>query len=261
MPLDPAPLLFWLKKFAAQLALPPLAPLLLILLGLLLLGRMRRTGLALAWGGLLAAFLLSAPFSVAWMLRDLEQVAPLTVREARTAQAIVILGGGKRTHAPEYGLETGGETVNRLTLERLRLGARLARETGLPVLVTGGLAGDGWAEAELMRNALERDFGIRPRWVESASQDTRQNAAFAAIHLHAAGVRRIVLVTHAVHVPRAQAEFEAQGLEVLPAPTGWFSGPPEPGEWPDLLPTANSAYAGWIAAHEWLGRMAYRLTR
>lgn len=261
MPFDPSPLLFWLKKFAAVMALPPLAPMLLIGLGLLLLKRHRRTGLSLAWGGLLCAFVLSAPFTVGLMLRGLEDVPPLTLQEARRADAIVILGGGKRTHAPEFGSETGGETVNRLTLERLRYGARLARDTGLPILVTGGLAHDGWSEAELMRSALERDFGIPPRWVEHASRDTRQNAEFAAVHLQAAKVRRIVLVTHAVHMARAQAEFERHGLDVVPAPTGWLSGPPDPNEWPDLVPNANAAYAGWLAAHEWLGGLAYRLSR
>ena len=39
------------------------------------------------------------------------------------ADAIVILSGGLRDYAPEY----GGSTVNRITLERVRYGARLAR--------------------------------------------------------------------------------------------------------------------------------------
>jgi hypothetical protein len=35
-------------------------------------------------------------------------------------------------------LEYGGDTLGRLTLERVRYGARVAKKTGLPVLVAGG---------------------------------------------------------------------------------------------------------------------------
>jgi len=257
MPFDPATALFWLKKIASLLTLPPLAPLLVIGLGLFLAHRHRRTGLTLAWSGLALALALSSPYPVTLLLRPLENTPPVTLAAVSSAEAIVILGGGKRTHAPEY----GGEAVNRLTLERLRFGARLARESGLPVLVTGGLARDGAPEAELMRTTLETDFGVNPRWIERASRDTRENAQLSAIHLKAAGIERIVLVTHAVHMPRAQAEFEAQGLQVVPAPTAWLGGNPESEELPSLLPTANAAYAGWLAVHEWLGRAAYRFTR
>lgn len=254
MAFDTAIALFWLKKILAPIALPPLAPLLIMTLGLILLRRHRRTGLTLSWTGLALAFLLSTPASVGWMARALETAAPVTLERARTAQAIVILGGGKRDHAPEY----GGETVNRLTLERLRYGARLARDTGLPILVSGGSARSGMAEADLMQATLEIDFRMPVRWIESASRDTRENAQFSAVHLRTAGIRRILLVTHAIHMERARAEFEAQGLEVVPAPTAWLGGPRSEDRLRDLIPTAAAAFAGWLAAHEWLGQIAYR---
>ena len=258
MALDPALVLFWLKKFVAIMVLPPLGPLLLIGLGLLLATRRRRTGLAIAWAGLVLALLLATPASVGWLLRDLEATPPidLAAGAARQAQAIVILGGGKRRNAPEY----GGETINRLSLERVRYGARLARETGLPLLVTGGAPTGQVPEAELMQAAIEIDFGIPVRWVETASRDTRQNAQFSAVPLKAAGVQRILLVTHAAHMPRARAEFEAQGLEVTAAPTAWLGGLDANDQVLSALPGATSAYAGWYATHEWLGRIAHRLT-
>lgn len=253
-------LLFWLKKGAALLLLPPLLPLLTIVFGLLLVRGHRRAGLALAWGGVALNLALVHPLSVGWLLHGLEAEHALDPARAREAQAIVILGAGKRSFAPEY----GGETINRLALERLRYGARLARETGLPVLVAGGAPSGEVPEASLMQAALQQDFGISPRWVERASRDTRQNAAFAAVPLHAAGVRRILLVTHAAHMPRAQAEFEAQGLQVIPAPTGWLGGGENSesgGHLSHFLPSQNSAYAGWFALHERLGLAAYRLSR
>ena len=56
----------------------------------------------------------------------------------KSAQAIVVLGGGLYFDTPEY----GGDTVGGSTLERLRYAATIARKTNLPVLVTGGA---GWA--------------------------------------------------------------------------------------------------------------------
>ena len=90
MPLDPDLLLFWAKKAAALLVLPPLGPLLLIMLGLLRRGRGRR----LAWLGLASAWFFSAPATVGWMLDALERTPSPTMDQLSGAQAIVILAGG-----------------------------------------------------------------------------------------------------------------------------------------------------------------------
>lgn len=257
MPFDPALLLFWLKKIVALAVLPPLMPLLLIAAGLLLLRRGRHAGLGLAWLGVVVQLLLAFPPTVGLLLSPLETHPVLRPSAARDAQAIVILGAGKRDYAPEY----GGETVNRLALERLRYGARLARETRLPVLVSGGAPTGEVPEAILMQQSLIEDFGIRPRWIEGESRDTRDNARLSAVQLKAAGVRRILLVTHAAHMQRALAEFEAQGLAVVAAPTAWLGSHESTDRTIALMPSQNTAYAGWYAAHEWLGLIAYRLSR
>lgn len=250
-------LLFWAKKIVALTILPPVGPLLLILAGLLTLSRRPRLGKSLAWGGALISLLLATPFTVGLLLQPLESTPPLNLEAARSARAIVILAGGQRRHAPEF----GGATVNRLSLERVRYGARLARRTGLPILVTGGAPTGEIPEALLMKDALERDFGLKVAWTESASRDTRDNAHHSAAILKDAGISRIVLVTHAAHMPRAVAEFRAAGLEVIPAPTAWLGGPGGNEEVLDFVPGATAAYAGWFAVHEWLGRAAYWITR
>ena len=258
MDFDPLLILFWLKKLVSVLVLPPLLPFMLILVGLLLAGRRPGLGKVLAWGGLMTGLLLITPASVGWLLEPLEPRRPLAQSTIADAQAIVILGGGRINDAPEY----GGDTVNRYTLERLRYGARLARQSGLPVLLSGGAPSGDIPEASLMKATLEEDFGVKPRWLEVESLDTRQNARYSAAQLQAAGIKRIILVTHAAHMRRAQSEFEARGLVVIAAPTAWQG--PRPGDsdevWP-ALPSAHSAYAGWYALHEWLGLLAYRLTR
>jgi uncharacterized SAM-binding protein YcdF (DUF218 family) len=117
-------------------------------------------------------------------------------------------------------VEYGGDTLGRLTLERVRYGARVARQIHLPVLVSGGSpSGDTDPEAELMRDALEREFDVRVRWVEPRSRNTRENAARSATILRSEGIRRVVLVAHGFDMRRALAEFAAQGIETVAAPT------------------------------------------
>lgn len=259
MPLDLPTLLFWLKKTAAVFALPPLMPLLPIIAGLLLIGARPRIGKALAWGGLALNLALITPASVSWLVEQVEYRPPLDETAAARAQAIVVLGAGRRRHAPEF----GGETINRLALERLRYAALLARKTGLPLLLSGGAPVGEAPEAVLMQRSLAEDFGVQARWLETASRDTRENARLSAIQLEAAGVRTILLVTHAMHMDRARTEFAAAGLEVIPAPTAWLgSGDGSAADEQGVqLPSQNTAYAAWFALHELLGQTAYRLSR
>lgn len=56
-----------------------------------------------------------------------------------------------------------------------------------------------------MEALLRDEYGVSPRWVERASRDTRENARFSAVHLQAAGARRILLVTRDAHEPRTRA--------------------------------------------------------
>ena len=249
--------MFLLKKLLSSLILPPLGPLILIAAGLLLSLRRPRAGRMVAAFGLLTALALSTPATVKLLLDGLETAPPLDPRHLAEADAIVILAGGTRSYAPEF----GGETVNALSLERIRYGARLARRSGLPVMVSGGAPQGGLSEGELMKASLEEDFNVPVRWVESRSRDTRENADFCASVLQPSGHRRIVLVTHAAHMRRAAEAFEAAGFTVLPAPTAHLLNR-EPDT--NILPSPpgmSSAYAGWYASHEWLGLLAYRLSR
>ena len=259
MQFDISALLFSLKKIVAALVLPPLAPLLLIVLGLvLLLLRRPRAGHTLAWLGVAATVFFSSGYTVNWLARTLEPPTPISAEALIRAQAIVVLGGGRRHYAPEY---AGGETVNSRTLERMRYGALLARRSGLPVLVSGGNPTGNRPEATLMSEVMAQEFGVPVRWAEGASRDTRENARLAAEDLRAAGITRIALVTHAAHMRRASAEFVAQGLEVIPAPTAWLANDEPPDFGITILPNAASANAGWFAWHEWVGNLAYRLSR
>lgn len=244
-----------LPMVAEALLVPPGVCLLLGVGGLLALAlRRRRTGAALVAASLLLLWAASTPALARWLLRTLEQQpAP---RVAKPPGAIVVLGGGSYHGAPEY----GGDTVGSLTLERVRYGARLARATGLPLLVTGGdPLGAGDSEAAQMKAVLKLEFGVPVRWTEASSRTTRENALATAVLLRAQGVDCVRLVTHAWHMPRARLVFEAAGLAVHPAPTVFTLPLPEAARALQWLPDAEALRGSRLALHEWLGIAWYRL--
>jgi uncharacterized SAM-binding protein YcdF (DUF218 family) len=246
--------LFIAKKALAALVLPPTGPLLIALLGLALLGRRPNWGRALGWFGVLSLLALSLPAVSHALLRAVDQSPALDLAQAGDAQAIVILGGGTR-RAPEY----GGDTLGRLTLERVRYGARLARKTKLPVLVSGGAVYGGSAEAALMKRALEEEFGVEVTWSEAHSRDTRSNALNSAAILLPAGMTRILLVAHGFDMPRASAEFASAGLHVTRAPTAVSANAMSFGHPVQLLPGMGALHASYFALYELLAEAVRRV--
>lgn len=250
---------FLLSKLASPLLLPPGINLVLAAAGLLLLRRARAAGIALLVLSLASLYFLSTPIVGGSALHSLEVYPAIDDQALKTtdAQAIVVLGGGRYAVAPEY----GGDTVSRLTLVRVRYAARLQRNTGLPLLTTGGqVLTTAEPEAELMRQVLVDEFDVPVRWVETASRNTEENARFSAHLLARDEVQEVLLVSHAWHLPRAVAAFERAGIEVVPAPTGFNLPNGNDAPWIlDWLPSAGALRASNWACHEYLGRLWYWL--
>ncbi len=235
----------WLKALAKILVLPPTGPLLFALLGLSMRRRFPRAGAFAAWGGVLALLALSLPAVAAFLVWCLGTPPVFDPAQATKAQAIVILGGGTRRHAPEY----GGDTLGELTAERLRYGAVIARSTRLPILLSGGSVSGGEPEAQVMEGSLERDFGLHARWLESRSRDTHENALRSAEILRADGIQRVVLVAHDFDMRRATAEFADARMETIPAPTGGSSSSGV-GSLFDYLPSMAGLRRSYYAIYE-----------
>lgn len=200
-----------LKSLARTLILPPASLLIVGVIGLLLMPRRRRLGVALIVISLGSLWACATPAVSDVLMHFAERYPPLDPSKPVDAQAIVILGGGGVRMAPEY----GGWAAEADALERVSYGAFLARRTGLPILVSGTSA-----EAQGMSTTLVRDLGVRVRWAENRSGDTYENALFSARILEADGIHRILLVTSSPHEWRAAREFTGAGLEVVPAPVG-----------------------------------------
>lgn len=250
------------KPWVTALVLPPLPFLLLVLVGARLMFRRR----LLAWFLVLIAVLglwFSATGALGGtLIRVLTKPPPALIEreiaELRKAPktAIVVLGGGRRVLAPEYGVSS----LNERSIERLRYGIWLSRSTQLPLLFSGGVghaAPTGASEAEIATRVAEQEFGVKLRWTEGASRDTRENARAAVAMLHAAGIEQVVLVTHNYHMTRARGHFEREmaphGMKLVVAPMGL----PASGRFVamDWIPTDDGFQLVRLALREWLGRV------
>jgi uncharacterized SAM-binding protein YcdF (DUF218 family) len=228
--------------------LPPALPLLVALAGLWLARRRPRLGLSVAAAGVLALVALALPIVADPLQRAAEAYPPLDLTRPVDAGAIVVLGGGVRAGPTR----DRPDEPTKGTLERLAHAVEVARATGLPMLLSGGTALGGTPEAATMQHALRRYFDSPAQWLEVRSRTTGENAHYSAELLREAGIRRVVLVTSALHMRRSVAQFEAAGLAVVPAPAGGTA--TQYGGWVDwLLPSIGSLERSCQAIHELVG--------
>lgn len=252
----------------STLLMPPVPFIVLALVGARLLFRSRFVGWSLLLLASLGQWAVCTPVAsdaLARLLLDPPRALSRSeIAELRRAPrtAVVVLGAGRRVLAPEYGVAD----LRPLTAERLRFGVWLARETALPLAFSGGLghgASPGPTEAEVAARVAERDFGRPLRWTEGASRDTRENAGRTVPMLAAEGIERIVLVTHALHMPRARAAFEQAArretrgprMRIVAAPLAVPGGTGGPPALVDFLPQAEAFAQTRYVLHEWLGRL------
>jgi uncharacterized SAM-binding protein YcdF (DUF218 family) len=218
------------KPVLTALVLPPVPLLLLALVGARLIVPRRGLGwlivvvsVTLLWfsastgtARLLSRYVLHPPAAL-----GADRIKALKA-QAKTPTAIVVLGGGMEPLAPEYGVSS----LRHPSLERLRYGIWLSRETGLPLAFSGGV---GWAqpnttpEARIAAQIAASEFGRPLKWVEDSSRDTRENAARSMVMLKASGIKHVLLVTHGWHMPRALRAFEraaGSDMRIEAAPMG-----------------------------------------
>ncbi len=247
------------SKILGLLMLPPAGPWLLALAGAL--GCHRRWGRLLLFFSLAAWYLLAIEPVRDLLSRPLEYADPVLDLAALPgeAEAVVVLGAGLREKAPAF----HGENIpSSDALWRLWLAADIAKRTGLPLYVSGGMPPTSSrleSEAAVMRRWAIR-LGVDARRIrqEASSRNTLENARKISEALGQQGIRRIVLVTNAWHMPRARWCFERQALVVIAAPVGFVSRQ-TPYQATSFLPDADVLADSAHMLHEYLGMLWYRL--
>ena len=240
----------------------------ILLIILLIANRHRR------WqkGFLIAALILLWLSSNRWvsygLARSLEwrNLPPGTTPQA---QVIVLLGGGTESAdspRPMTEVNSAGD--------RVLYAAKLYRDGAAPaILASGGnvefSSSRGDSPAQEMKDLLVF-IGVPEDaiWLQSDSENTHDDAVLSTEILKEKGITEIILVTSAMHMPRASALFENQGLTVIPAPAdftiteqNWQSAfHPSVGEFfLNLMPNASSLGLTTSSLKEYLGFGIYRL--
>lgn len=245
----------------AAFLLPPTGAIPLLLLAWWLRQRRRWLSGSLFAAGILALWVGSTELGALWLQHRLlgtQQAVDVQrlKREPQDHSVIVVLGAGGRRLMPEYGTAQ----LKTLSIERLRYGIWLSRETKIPMLFTGGEVRNSgeqqWTEAGLAARTAEQEFGFQITWREDQASDTRENASFSAAMLRDKSIRRVILVTHDVHMHRAIRAFREAlpaDVELIAAPLGL---PLEGYEWRDLLPSQDGTARARYLGYEWLGYIA-----
>ena len=234
---------------------PPAISILLLLLAMLL-WRHRKTAFALVLFSMVTLLAFSMPITSHQLALILEKhpAIPPAQLSSMNADAIVLLGGGMVPHADEY----DASSVTRNALKRLRYAAYVQRQTGLPLITTGGdLTNAGISEAETMKNILTTEFNIQQVQAETGSRTTYENAVNTARLLRQENMQRILLVTSSLHMNRSADLFSRQDLDVIPAPTDLYSD--HPVDWRSYVPSGDGLGDTQHVLHEYLGIAWYWL--
>ncbi len=185
-----------------------------------------------------------------------------------TADAIVVLGGAT---APASAPRPWVEVLE--AGDRILYGARLYTQKRAPKLILSGgrvsWRGDsGTSEADDMKQfAVAMNVPESAILLEGDSLNTRQNAVNVKKILDEQSIESVLLVTSAIHMPRAVAIFKKLDIDVIPAPTDYLV-PTDAYEsvnstWQgrilSLLPDSEAIARFTRALKEYVGFTIYRL--
>jgi len=245
-------------KIIALFLLPPGIYLIFLLLALLSWERRVR---ALLFGtfALVGLWITAMPVTAEYLAGGLERrYPPVPVEELPRASAIVVLGGGLDGPEPPRLHPDLNDAA-----DRVWHAARLYRAGKAPLVVaSGGIlpwTERAFSEAEVMQMLLA-EFGVPAGAVllEQNSQNTRENALNSWKFLEPRGQTRILLVTSAAHMHRAEAVFRAVGFEVIPAATDHRVLEARGSSLLNWLPDAGAMAASSAALRERMGMLYYR---
>lgn len=220
--------------------------------GLLCLSLRRyRIGSALVLLGVVWLALCATPAFAGWLQRGLERANPPHAAASYPhADAIVVLGGGA---VPSFG-NGWDDDLAEVQGTRTGFGLELYRAGRAPIMFLTG----GEREAvQMAQRLLLQGVPASALLTENASMTTYQNALYSAPLLRQHHLQRLLLVTSAMHMPRAAATFRHQGFTVIPAPAA--DAPVRARKDSVWLPQHGALRQSGRCLREYIGLWVYRL--
>jgi len=186
--------------------------------------------------------------------------------ELPNAEAIVVLGGATKPAIPPRPAVDLSEEG-----DRVLYGAQLYQQKKAPlVIVSGGRIhwrGSGPSESADMATILSQ-MGVPASAIiqDPDSLNTYENAVNVRKILEARGIRQVLLVTSAMHMPRSLLIFKRQGIAAIPAPTDFLVTENELQELQsspqatllNMLPDSDRLQQLTRALKEYIGLVVYR---
>ncbi len=243
--------------------LPPLLNIGLIVLGLILIRRWRRLGTSLILLGSVSLYLFSTPWFADHLRQSIETYPAISTEQHATlkrqteeqATAIVMLGSSHKESAAEY----EGTSLDASAIKRINYAVWLAKQIGAPVLASGG----AWAEgdtphAKAVADYAKKHLNFELRWQENRARTTYENALYSKTMLAKDNINQVILVTQSYHMRRSVELFEAQGFEVIAAPTD-LANPLPFADIRNWIPGVKAYSDSYRAMHEQMGWAWYKL--
>jgi uncharacterized SAM-binding protein YcdF (DUF218 family) len=178
-------------------------------------------------------------------------------REAASADAVVVLGGGIRAiKVRSEALSVASDSTSLRVLEAARVFRLL---DGRPlVIASGGRTNTKSQTSEAVEIADELTMLNVPRdriVIEDASRTTHEQAIIVTRLLKSRGISRFVLVTSPTHMWRAATVFRAQHADVIPSVAALL--PERRSPPPFLLPNDDSLRISDSAFYDYAGILYY----
>ena len=245
-------MLLFLHKLLPVIALPLGFCITLILFALLVKKR---------WLAVVAVVILcisSLPIAGDSLLKTLEDRFPkLEVEDTPRADAIVVLSGILHKSRSKSGVPEWAEGV-----DRFEQGIALMKAGKAPILIfTGGRL--PWANQQ-GTEGQELQSAAQARGIPAGSIVVTEevgNTADEAMAVHKIAeerkLQRIILVTTAWHMPRAEYLFRTRGVPVIPFPTDYYTRYNDPITALDFLPQAGALGNTETALRKTYGRLYY----
>ena len=205
-------------------------------------------------------WLSSTPLLSSYLMASLEgKYLPIPVSKSPNADAIVVLGAAVgAAEAPRLDIDLTDAS------DRIRHAAKLYNAGKAPIVISVGGGFRMFKEIEPESNSMTtllKEWGV-PVYAlltETLSLNTRQNAVNTKRLLENKDIGSILLVTSAMHMPRALATFRSAGINAIPSPTDYMIVNRNEPAVSDLLPDAGALGGTTVALKEYLGFLYYRL--